>query len=44
MRTNAKQKFKPAFWEIAVGEIDKPLLKCNDVSIKALLQAWLGSE
>lgn len=36
MRTNAKQKgFKPAFWEVAVGEtIDKPLLKCNDVSIK----------
>lgn len=36
MRTNAKQKrFKPAFWEVSVGEtIDKPLLKCNDVSIK----------
>lgn len=36
MRTNAKQKgFKPAFWEVAVGEpIDKPLLKCNDISIK----------
>lgn len=36
MRTSAKQKsFKPAFWEIAIGEkLDKPLLRVNDVSVK----------